>query len=257
MLPMSICVSGWYFEPGILKTLSEVQEKYPVVFITKVNRWTGKSNDPDYPGVEKETKPLLEKYKLKQILYPLRGLEFAAYDHYIKNVWDSESNILFIHDDIRVADHSFFDEMAALQIDQGFIFENEFEGGANQHFHGRGIFQSKRFTEVQLKYRCDCNQSRDREDEHHGCGLLRGTGTHSGFWHDPYNDGEHVRGRPPMHVRHYNDEIYHYALFCKRLRSGGLASPYKGLKMISDEKVYNSKFVHARRGVYREDTKRS
>lgn len=50
---------------------------------------------------------------------------------------------------------------------------------------------------------------------------LRGTGPHSGFWYDPHNTGHH-RGKPPVGVRHYNDEIYHFAMFCAHARAPGI-----------------------------------
>lgn len=50
---------------------------------------------------------------------------------------------------------------------------------------------------------------------------LRGTGPHNGFWYDPWNCG-HNAGKPPVGVRHYNDEIYHFAMFCSHARAPGI-----------------------------------
>jgi len=275
---LKICVAGWYFEKELIEQLKQINSKYPVTFLTSFN---AKDKIPEDIG--------LDSYAL-----PIAGLEFAKYDHYIKNIWDGE-NVLFMHDDIICKDIKAFDRIAELKHDQAFIFESEAIAKQNQNFHGRMIYGSAKFIRFALDYVCTCSQTKTYVDGHHNmfCSLkcfnaydvtmesvvearpvevtrknnaycticrkkldekhiglmLRGCGPHKGFWFDPWNDGRHARGKVPLGLRHYNDGIYHFAMFAKRCRSG-IVHQGKPVKMDADVKVYMPEFIHGRRGVY-------
>jgi hypothetical protein len=112
------------------------------------------------------------------------------------------------------------EKLAKWEYDQTFIFRDEVEEISQGRIHGRGIYCSKRFIDFMLSYTCECKQAFDYENPHYEGfkpkAILEGTGPHRGFWYDPYNLGEHTRGQPPKHIRHYNDGIYHFANFAGR-----------------------------------------
>jgi len=233
---MEICVAGWYFEKALFPVLAGVADAHPTWFLCDSRR------------VENQRLAFAEtviKSGIRYCVQPFAGLEWAKYDHFIKNIWRGGA-VLFMHDDIRIGDPAFFDAVAATDADQAYLFQDEAKGGQNQHFHGRGIFCSAKFIRLMLDFGCDCAQAEDHADHHHNIGtVLRGTGPHRGFWYDPWNV-DHASGKPPAGIRHYNDGIYHFAAFAKRAASGTL--PGVGEKYASDRKLYFPQFEHARRG---------
>lgn len=187
-----------------MEQLREIHTQYPVTVI-------GHRTPPggvDVPGLD-----LTENI----------GLEFGAYDHYLRFHWIwHRDDVLFMHDDVKLSDVSFFHKVAArLQdgVDQAFVFRDETRAAANQRWHGRAFFCSSRFLVHTLAFLCDCQESKDHVDTHNPQHVLRGQGVHNGFWYDRENI-DHTRGKPPVGVRHYNTAILHFARFCGRVGSG-------------------------------------
>lgn len=251
---MNICVVGWYLYEPLYLQLKMVSKGYSAMVVSH-------RTDKEY-------------YGLPHVEIPNIGLEFGAYDYYLKNLWDASSDVLFMHDDIDLADTSFFDTVAALKgsgTDQAFIFHDDQDAKNNQKFHGRAFYCSARFLQHMAVFSCDCGQAVDYIDMHHNkycsvdcikkeypeidetrivtenvgkldthCGYcrtlipegkifygqkLKGTGPHTGFWFDPCNDG-HNTGKPPIGVRHYNDGVYHFVLYCGRMSQGRYGEKY-------------------------------
>lgn len=216
-MPMKICVSGWYFERDLFEIFKEVSKKYEIVVVTYFRRSNG--------GITRDYDPIPVPDMIKEWVLPsgvthweipVAGLEWGGYDHYLKNIWDRESDVLFMHDDMRVSDPAVFDRIAELPHDQAYIFRDLSEELANGRKHGRGVYCSKRFLEYMMNYVCMCGQANDHDHPHHPGNILRGTGPHTGFWYDPYNLGEHTNGAVPLHCRHYNAGVYHFAAFAGR-----------------------------------------
>jgi predicted nucleic acid-binding Zn ribbon protein len=244
---MQICVCGWYYDAELYRAVW-MAGYYPTVIAHR-----------DAPAWIREKCGVHDVENV--------GLEFGAYDWYLKNAWDNESSVLFMHDDITIARPAVIHEISQCTCDQAFIFRDEADGRCNQNFHGRMFYCSAGFLHAILQP-CECPQAFDRLDEHNNhfcssecaeklrasenwrnvvvkaeyqkgrdhkrcttCGtiiradeywgiILVGQGAHTGFWFDRLNRG-HNSGRPPVGVRHYNDAIYHFALQCSRLKSGG------------------------------------
>ena len=203
---MKICVSGWYFvDPekrvpqeeidAFYSLMREVHKKYPVFIASHF-----KSD-------------FLDKLGLPCVVTWVGGLEYLSYDYYLRNVWDQKSNVLFMHDDERIAGPEVFDQIAVLgekNVDQAYLFEDEAEGIANGRQHGRGIWCSQKFLFFLLSYYCTCKLAEDHYDTHNPDALLPGIGPHNGIWYDRYNRGEHTAGKPPKGVQWYNTGIYHF-----------------------------------------------
>jgi len=192
---MQICVVGFYGHKDFCDLLKTV--KYPVTVIShnEVN---------DYSG-------------LSTINIPNIGLEFGAYDYYLKNVW-TKGSVLFMHDDMTINDISVFDGISKLEHDCSYIFRDMAEEKANGGKHGRAIYCSERFLNFIKNFECDCMWCEEKEDIHHNKGhLLPRLNPHKGFWFDPYNKG-HIGGKPPIGIRHYNDAIYHFHWTLGRIR---------------------------------------
>jgi len=83
MITNKICVVGWHFFPGFYKYLSKNYQKETFVVVHQYNK-------------------ILDDLKLNYKVIKNVGLEFGAYDYYIKNIWDKKSNVLFIHDDTKI-----------------------------------------------------------------------------------------------------------------------------------------------------------
>ena len=78
----NICVVGWHFWPSFYKKISFLQNSVHVV----AHRYNSLLENKNF------------SYNVKKNI----GLEYGAYDWYIKNKWDKRSNILFMHDDISI-----------------------------------------------------------------------------------------------------------------------------------------------------------
>ena len=223
---MNICVVGWYYNQELYKILSEVNKKHPVFII-------------DHRGSVIETNGI-RITRTENI-----GLEFGAYDVFLKNLWDHSSPVLFMHDDTRILDPLVFDEIAALDCDQAYIFRDYVEEIANGRRHGRAIFCSKRFLVFMLKYRCECKEATGYQEPHNNV-FIEGIGPHRGFWFDRVNDS-HTRGRVPVGMHHYNTAIYHFAAFAGRCQRND--PPWPGFN--TDIKYHNPKFICGKRGEWK------
>jgi hypothetical protein len=221
---MQICVSGWYFERDLFEVF-KVNKQFDISVVTYYNRANGNiKRDYDEIPVPEMISSYVKESGVKHYKIPVAGLEFGGYDYFIKNIWDQQSPVLFMHDDIVIYNPNVFDiikeKLAKWEYDQTFIFRDEVEEISQGRIHGRGIYCSKRFIDFMLSYTCECKQAFDYENPHYEGfkpkAILEGTGPHRGFWYDPYNLGEHTRGQPPKHIRHYNDGIYHFANFAGR-----------------------------------------
>lgn len=80
-----ICIVGWHFFPTICKYFDE---NFP----------------SDYHIVSHRYNPILDELNLNYSIIKNIGLEFHCYDCYIKNIWDGKSNVLFMHDDVKIFD---------------------------------------------------------------------------------------------------------------------------------------------------------
>lgn len=232
---MKICVAGWFLDDDFYRVLKEIN--YSIIVI---------SHNPDIEKLEEIGLP----YKIIDNI----GLEFGAYDYYLKNEWDRESDILFTHDDTRILDNSVFDKIADLGkqgIDQAYIFKNKAEEVNNGGKHGRAIFMSAKLLTFMISYKCNCYETTDHYDRHNPDDILLGTGPHTGFWFDPYNLG-HASGKPPKGVRHYNEMIYHFHKYMGWVRDKKLGNPPMNVVNRALFEEYNC----ARRGQFREERER-
>ena len=230
---MKLCIVGWYFYESLYDSLKEVNEKYEVMIISHKN--------------EKE---ILESLDLPYVIIDNIGLEFGCYDYYLKNYWDGESDILFMHDDAQISDIQVFDRIPALKddnIDQAYIFKSKAEEQNNGGKHGRSLFMSAKLLGFMLNYTFETEESKDHVDNHHNKGeILKGTGSYNGFWYDPNNYG-HTTGKPPSGVRHYNEMIYTFHRTMGRIRD----KRYGNEKMNVVNRVYFPELDCARRGKFR------
>lgn len=228
---MRICVCGWYFleHPKVLEDFKKVNEKYPVSIVSH--------------QTSKEADEILKKSGLDYQIIPNIGLEWGAYDWYLKNKWDGNNNILFMHDDIYIENVSEFDRLAKLTGDQYYIFQDEKEDGGNQHHHGRMILLSAKMLKYMSEDVCECQWTYQKIDKYDNKGaILQGIGPHTGFWFDPYNSRHHsgappliygIRPDRPQHeknlycVYHYNTGIYHFDWQMREYKGAGFDTKHR------------------------------
>ena len=77
---ISICVVGWYYFPKFYKQLRDSHLDVHIV----AHRYNN----------------VLDKYKLNYIVIENIGLEYGAYNYYINNIWNQQSDVFFMHDDV-------------------------------------------------------------------------------------------------------------------------------------------------------------
>ena len=221
---MQICVSGWYFEEELFE-IFKANKQFDISIVIYYNRANGTIvKDYDKMPVPQMVDTYVKASGVRVYKIPVAGLEFGGYDYFIKNIWDRESPVLFMHDDVTIYNPDVFttieETLKKWEYDQAFIFRDEKEEISQGRIHGRGMYCSKRFIDFMLAHTCECSQAFDHEHPHYEGFkpkvILDGTGPHRGIWYDPYNLGEHTQGKPPKHCRHYNDGIYHFATFAGR-----------------------------------------
>jgi hypothetical protein len=230
---MQICVVGFYGHQDLCALLGTVP--YPVTVISH-------NKENDYNG-------------LPTINIPNTGLEFGAYDYYIKNVW-THGSVLFMHDDMLIEDMTVFDKIFSLKHDAAYVFRDYAEHAANGGKHGRAIYCSGRFIDFIRNCKCECHWCWEKEDVHHNpLTILPGiTSPHTGFWFDPNNEG-HVSGKPPVGIRHYNSAIEHFHWSLGRVRDQRCGDkslwPNPVEKMDVVNRVYFSDMVAGRRNCWK------
>ena len=228
---LQICVCGWYLDEKFYTVLGNIdREKFQV-------------NVVSHKG-EEETSTLCVKNNLRHVVKNNVGLEFGAYDYFLKNMWNNESPVLFIHDDTIIHDPTVFDRIARLKeegIEQAYIFKNKAEEDNNGGKHGRAIYIGEKLLAFMLKFECNCGHAK-------GANGLPPTGPHTGFWFDPNNIG-HSTGSQPEGVRHYNTMIYHFHAFLGRVRDKKYDLP----PMRVNQKVFFQELNLGRRGEYRKE----
>lgn len=195
---MKICVAGWYYDGDFLESISRVAKNYEV-FMVSHRMYFPESNGFNVMTIDNI------------------GLEFGCYDFYLRNIWDGDSNVLFMHDDMKIGDIGVFDKIAELEHDCAYVFRDYAEERANGGKHGRIVYTSADFLELLKSHLCVCQWIEGKADSHNPDAVLPNLDPHTGFWYDPYNHG-HVAGKPPKGVRHYNSAIEHFHWTLGRVR---------------------------------------
>lgn len=153
---MKICVCGWYFNEGFMRDLERVHKKYPVVVVSHRN------------------KPI----RLPHVYIPNVGLEWGAYNYYLKYIYDGKDKVFFTHDDNDIEDIGVFDELAKCDLDVGFVFRNADESEWAFERHGRAIVMSEKFLNFCKKEKFSLKNPDTGEK------FLQ-----DGFWYDKNNYG--------------------------------------------------------------------
>jgi len=123
-----ICVVGWYF----LNNFYRKMEKN--LFDTHI--------------IAHRHHEILNSKKFKYDLIKNIGLEFGAYNYYIRNVWDKKSNVLFMHDDVVIKTTKGLNDIfeGCKKIDYVSVRNNlKFSGG------GRCFYLSNKMISLLLK----------------------------------------------------------------------------------------------------------
>ena len=132
MISNKICVVGWYFFPELYK------------FLYKYHR------DDVYIVAHRYNK-ILDDLNLNYTVTENVGLEFGAYDYYIKNIWDKKSNVLLMHDDIKIVKNNIIKEiLKEYEKDQYYFFGDK----RNKKIigpHGRMIYMKLDILKLFLK----------------------------------------------------------------------------------------------------------
>jgi hypothetical protein len=236
---MKICVVGWYFDGDCMTILEKVKNDYDLTIVSHRN---GDGPSADY----------MNRFALVSISNI--GLEFGAYDFYLKNIWDEKSSVLFMHDDMKISDKEVFKKIEKLPHDCAYIFRDYAEEKANGGKHGRAFFASARFLKFIKYFTCECGWINERDDPHNAGQRLPKIGKHTGFWYDPYNYG-HVSGKPPIGVRHYNEGINHFHWMLGRVRDQRCGPqdiwPMPKVKMDVVNRVFFEEFIPGRRNCWK------
>ena len=176
---MKICVCGWYFNHEYMKQLEAVYRRYPSVVVSHRNR----------------------PVRLPHVYIPNVGLEWGAYDYYLKYIYDGKGKVFFTHDDNEAEDLGVFDDIEKCDLDVGFVFRNEDEAEWAFHRHGRAVVMSERFLNFCKKEKFKLvTDDGDKYVQH-------------GFWYDKGNLGYIGDDKK----RNCNSGIEHFAAFLKFL----------------------------------------
>jgi hypothetical protein len=169
-----ICVVGWYFFKQFYSQLKEIKDN---VFV-----------------VAHRQNKILDKYKMNYFVTDNIGLEFGAYNWYIKNKWDKKSNVLFMHDDMGIKNVDIFLKIfkKCSGIDQSYI-----TGGKGLGYNGRCIYMSKAMIKIFLKDK-------------------------GGIWYDKENDGfiDDIDHRFNIGIETYHRNVVSFSKKYKKLKIG-------------------------------------
>lgn len=162
-----ICIIGWHYLEDFYQKIKPIKDD---VFIV-----AHREND------------LLKDFNHKVI--DNVGLDFGAYDWYIKNVWDGKSNVLFLHDDIYIKNLNTISNILkeCEHFEQTTIWNNKDEAEANGWQHGRCFYGSGLLIKWLLK-------------------------KHEGFWYDKNNNGYTDKNTQSTNPKclHYNAAIRNF-----------------------------------------------
>ncbi len=81
MIDVQICIVGWHFFEDIFNQIKE--------------------SELDIYVVAHRHNEILDE-NINSIMIDNVGLEYGAYDYFIKNVWNKKSDVIFMHDDIEI-----------------------------------------------------------------------------------------------------------------------------------------------------------
>jgi len=167
-----ICVAGWHFFDKVYKKIE--------------------ASGSDIHVVAHRYREVLDRRDIEYSITKNVGLEFGVYDWYLKNIWDGNSNVVFMHDDI-IIDKK-FDFKDFFKLCEGLdyvIFRNssKVSGG------GRCIYLSSNLLSLLVK-------------------------EFKGIWYDP-NDRGYIWGEHALY-----DDIY-YELGDKKIWRDKLGKHFK------------------------------
>ncbi len=166
MITNKICIVGWHFFPDFYKYLSKNYQKETFIVAHKYNK-------------------ILDELKLNYKVIKNVGLEFGAYDWYIKNIWDKKSNVLFMHDDTKIEKGNPIKSIFrnSEKYDYSYVLSNNCR--KTQTKSNRCFILSKKIINLFLK-------------------------EFDGIWYDKYNIGYTVRNEK-IYDKRYNKEYREFA----------------------------------------------
>jgi hypothetical protein len=109
---MQICIAGWYYFKEFLEYFSNYKDVYIVAH-----------RSGDFLNIPCT---IIENI----------GLEFHCYDYFVKNIWDKRSDVLFCHDDLKIKDISFIDNLKEVKASITMVWNSETQRKKNLA-HGR------------------------------------------------------------------------------------------------------------------------
>ena len=123
-----ICVVGWHFFKDLY---SKIEESFLNIYV-----------------VAHRYNKLLDDKKINYSVIKNVGLEFGAYDWYIKNVWDQKSSVLFSHDDMYIKKECNFE---SILLDCKNFDYVSFRNHAKTAGGGRCFYLSNRMIDLFVK----------------------------------------------------------------------------------------------------------
>jgi hypothetical protein len=128
MMSNKICIVGWHFFDKFYKKI----EKSSVDTHIVAHRYNS----------------ILDRRNLNYSVVQNVGLEFGAYDWYIKNVWDKKSGVLFMHDDVFIEKTFDLNNFFKLCGDADYVM---FRNGSKVSGGGRCIYLSGKMISLLVK----------------------------------------------------------------------------------------------------------
>lgn len=248
---MRICVCGWYFRPEVYAALAVVNDRHPVTVIANQLTRDAFLMADRIRVISRENVGLefgayqhyLETCWLgDDVLFmhdDIAVSDLSVFDRI--SALDCDQAFLFtdeqngknnqnFHGRAIFCSYRFLAEMKSFSCECHQSIDRV--DGHHNHYCCETCARAAQYTGWDKEQQFEFVKSKDdRAKRCPNCGkeyagdyyamTLRGTGPHTGFWVDPWNRGHH-RGKPPVGVRHYNDEIYHFAMFCARAKLPGI-----------------------------------
>lgn len=130
---------------------------------------------------------ILDELNMNYTITKNVGLEHSAYDWYIKNRWDKESSVLFMHDDIEIVEKNIINNIIKKCEEYDYVSILGRTCAKEQKYSNRCFYFSKKMIECFLS-------------------------NFDGIWYDPYNKG-YTLGTPL-----YYDKLYTkaYNAYCSK-----------------------------------------